>query len=87
MKMQFTLVIQGEDSLEKKFEKSIIENPTLHMDLIRSFGQTIMLALRLNEDDKISVESFRAGKAPDAPSQETQKPENQIPEIENKVDN
>lgn len=61
MKMQFSLTISGEDSIEKKLQESISSNPTLHMDLVRAFGQSIMLALRLNESDKICVSSFKAG--------------------------
>lgn len=61
MKMHFSLTIQGEDSIEKKLQESIQSNPTLHMDLVRAFGQSIMLALRLNESDKISVSAFKAG--------------------------
>lgn len=62
MKMLFKMVIRGNDSLEKKFLDSVNSNPSLHMDLIRSFAQTIMLALRLDESDGISVESFNATK-------------------------
>lgn len=62
MKLKFTLVMAGKDTLEKKFEDAIEKNPALHMDIIRSFGQAIMLALRLNEADEITIESFRAAK-------------------------
>lgn len=82
MKMHFTLVLKGEDTLQKKFEESLQANPSLHMDLIRSFGQVVMLAFRLNEADGISVESFRAGKMPDEPI-----PEPVAPQVENKVEN
>lgn len=61
MKMHFSLTISGEDSIEKKLQESINSNPTLHIDLVRAFGQSIMLALRLNESDKIAVSSFKAG--------------------------
>lgn len=62
MKMQFNLIINGNESLGKKFEKEITTNANLNMDLVRSFGQTIMLAFRLSEEDQISIESFRAGR-------------------------
>lgn len=67
MRMQFTMVIKGQETLEKKFEEALASNPGLHMDMIRSFGQTIMLALRLQQADGITIESFRAGKIPDEP--------------------
>ena len=70
MRMHFTLVIRGKENLEKKFEEAISQHPNLHMDLIRSFGQTIMTALRLNDSDEITIESFRAGKIADEPSTE-----------------
>lgn len=62
MKMQFTMVLQGKETLEDKFKEAIQHNPQIHMDLIRGMAQIIMLGLRLNEEDGISVESFRASK-------------------------
>ena len=59
--MEFKLLVRGSESLKKKFEDSVKQNPALHMDLIRSFGQTVMLALRLNQEDNISIDGFRAG--------------------------
>lgn len=65
MKMEFKLLISGGDSLKKKFEETLKANPMLHMDLIRAFGHSVMMALRLNEEDKISIDGFRAGEIPD----------------------
>lgn len=81
MKMQFNLVIKGNDSLEQKFKEALEQNPTLHLDLIRSFGQAIILGLRLKDDDGILIESFRASKI-----EEPQEPVVNV-EMENKVDN
>lgn len=78
MKMHFQIVIKGQDTLEQKFKKAVDENPTLHMDVIRSFAQTIMLALRLKEEDNISVESFRAGKVDEVPTENTQNEESAV---------
>jgi hypothetical protein len=65
MKIQFSIVLEGKESFDEKFKKSLDENPYLQIDLIKSFSLSIMMALRLNEDDKISVTSFRAGKIND----------------------
>jgi hypothetical protein len=65
MKMHFTIVINGKDSLEKKFEEQVNSNKDLHMGMIRCFAQTIMLALHLDQSDDISVESFIAAKIPE----------------------
>lgn len=67
MRMQFTMVINGQENLEKKFQEALDHNPGLHMHMIRSFGSTVMMALGLKESDNVIIESFRAGKIPDAP--------------------
>ncbi len=88
MRLQFTLVVKGNDNLKKKFEETIQTHATFHMDLIQSFGQSIMLGLRLNTDDEISIESFRAGQIPDDPIPTTAPIENLIDSpTENKVEN
>lgn len=79
--MQFNLVIKGNDSLEQKFKEAIEQNPSLHLDLIRSFGQAIILGIRLNDADGIVVESFRASKIEEQPE-----PIIDLG-VENKVDN
>lgn len=78
MKMHFSIVMAGENTLEEKFQESLKDNPNLHLELIRSFAQTIMLALRLKESDKISVESFRAGKIPEIPLENPENSENKV---------
>ena len=75
MKIHFSLVVKGEESFGQKFEKTLQENPHVHMDLIRAIGQTVMLAFRLNDDDKIIIDSFRAGKIPEKESQAIPQPE------------
>lgn len=79
MKYGFNIVIKGLDSLEKKFDETLKNNPNLHMDLIRAFAQTVLIAFRLNEDDNITVEHFRAGKIEEQPTQINE-------EIEKKLD-
>jgi hypothetical protein len=63
MKIRFSIVMGGQESFQQKFESTLKENPNLHMDLIKSFGQAVMMACRLNETDHISIESFIAEKA------------------------
>ncbi len=67
MRMEFKLLISGGDSLKKKFSDALQANPTLHMDLIKWFGHSVMMTLRLGEEDKICIEGFRAGEIPDLP--------------------
>ena len=69
MKLQFSMIVAGEDSLEKKFHDRLNENPHLHMELIKGFAQILMLGLGLNQNDNIVIESFRAGKITENPSE------------------
>jgi len=71
MKMHFTLIIDGEDSLEAKFKKAVEENPNLHMDLINVFTHAVMKSLKLDQTDKITVTQFKAAKLVDASQQST----------------
>ena len=66
MRMEFKILMKGEESFKKKFEDALKVNPNLHMDFIRAFAHTVMMALRLSEEDKISVDAFRAGEVPDS---------------------
>ena len=72
MKIQFNMIINGNEGIDKKFEDTIQQNPDLHLDLIRSFAHTIMMAFRFNKDDNISIESFKAGKLIEPPVEITQ---------------
>jgi len=67
MKMEFSILVGGGDSLREKFQKTLQDNPNLHMDLIRSFGHSIMMALRLAEGDGITIDGFRAGEVAETP--------------------
>jgi hypothetical protein len=67
MRMQFVLGIKGDDSIEQKFEKAIKENKNLHMQLIQSFGQAVLLVLRLGEEDNVTIDNFRAEKLVEGP--------------------
>lgn len=60
MKMQFVLGVQGNDSIEKKFDTAIKENKELHMQLIKSFAHAVITALNLTEEDNLTIYSFRA---------------------------
>lgn len=83
MKMQFTMVLQGKETLENKFKEAIQDNPQIHMELIRGMAQIVMLAFRLKEEDGISVESFRASKVEEPISQPIPSPVKEINCIEN----
>ncbi len=61
MRMEFKILIRGEESLRSKFKETLTNNPNLHLDLMRAFGNSIMMALRLNEGDNITIDGFRAG--------------------------
>lgn len=88
MRMEFKLLISGGDSLKKKFEDTLKDNPVLHMDLIRAFGHSVMMALRLNEGDKISIDGFRAGEIPDLPPITDQEKDEVVKELlEKNIDN
>jgi hypothetical protein len=65
MKLQFTLVINGGESLERKFENSIKSNPDLNLNLVQGFGQILTLAFGFNVADGITVDSLRVCKIPD----------------------
>lgn len=65
MKYHFTMVVNGEDTLKTKIEEAIKNHPKIHVDLIKSFAQAIMLAFHLSEDDNIRIESFTAGRIPE----------------------
>ncbi len=90
MKMEFKILMSGGDSLRSKFQEALTSNPNLHLDLIRAFGHSVMMALRLNEGDKISIDGFRAGEVaiPEtAPSNEKHIQYEMFPdEINKKVD-
>jgi hypothetical protein len=62
MKIQFQMIIKGEEGIEKKFEDTLKEHPTIHLDLIRSFAHAVMMAFRYGEKDNITIETFKAGK-------------------------
>lgn len=87
MRLQFNLIVSGNQNLKNKFEQTISENPRLYMDLIQSFGQSVMLCFRLNSEDEISIESFKAGEIPPNTNQNLPEENNSINENENKVEN
>ena len=62
MRYHFTMVINGEDSLKDKIEEAIKTHPKIHVDLIKSFAQAVMLAFHLSDEDNIRIESFTAGR-------------------------
>ena len=84
MKIQFSMTIKGEDIIYEKFVKTIESHPTVQMDLIKAFAQTIMMAFRLNAEDNVTIESFRAGRVQE---ESEQKPQEIPVEEEKKVEN
>ena len=71
MRYNFSMIIKAEDSIKEKFEKALADHPGLHMDLIKSFANAIMLGLRLDETDKVVIEHFSANPIADPlPSQD-----------------
>jgi hypothetical protein len=71
MRYQFNLTLQGEDSIEKKFNESLEKHPTVQMELLRCFTQAIILAFKYDAKDHLCVESFITGKL----SGEAEKPQ------------
>lgn len=65
MKMFFNLLVGGENSLEEKFQKAMNENPNLSLSIVQGFGQVLMLALRTDKEDNLTIEGFKAGKIPE----------------------
>lgn len=70
MKFQFTLGIEGNESIEKKFKDAMEDNPQIHVELIKAFANAIMLGLRIKPEDNLVVTSFRAGKIEEIEEQE-----------------
>ena len=70
MKFQFSLGIEAEESIEKKFKDAMEDNPHIHVELIKAFANAIMLALRIKPEDNLVVTSFRAGKIEETKEEE-----------------
>ncbi len=62
MKVRFVMTMEGDEPLDDKLKKAVEENPGLHIDLIKSFGHAVMMALRLNDKDNIKVIGFTIGR-------------------------
>lgn len=75
MKMQFTIVLKGEEVLEKKFQKAIEEKPELNVHLVSAFGQILALAFGFAHSDNVCIESFRAAKVDESALPPTPQPE------------
>lgn len=60
-RMQFNLVIEGDENLENLFLKSVQEYPNMQKDLIHAMGHAILMALRLQQKDNISIVGFNCG--------------------------
>jgi len=65
MKYQFSILIEGEDTIKEKIEKAVKDHPKIHVDLIKSIIQSIMLTFHFDEADDISVKHFSAGRIAD----------------------
>jgi len=71
MKMHFTMVLNGEYSMDHKFKEALAKNPELHMELIQGMFHVLMMCFGWRQTDNITVESFRAGKMEENNSNET----------------
>jgi hypothetical protein len=71
MKYQFSIQIEGEDSIKEKIEEAVKSHPKIHIELIKSFIQAIMLTFHFDETDNISVKQFGAGRIEDSKDKST----------------
>lgn len=62
MSFRFQMIIDGEQSLEEKLKKALDEHPTLHVDLVKCFVSAIILALKIKDEDNLSIERFSISK-------------------------
>jgi hypothetical protein len=59
MKLEFTLIIDGDSAIGKKLEDSVKNLPHLRSHLMTTIFQAIMVSLRLSEKDEVSIDTFR----------------------------
>lgn len=65
MKISFTFLVKGEDSLLSKINAAGKENAQLQTDFVRCVGQLMVMAFKLNGDDKVSIDNFQVSKVED----------------------
>lgn len=61
MRMYFSLIVKGEESLGEKFNYNLHADKEIQNELIALIGQAITLALRLKKSDNVLIEGFKAG--------------------------
>ena len=66
MKYQFIFTVDGDD-LQSKLEKAIEDNPKLHLDFLGAFSQGLIKSLKIQGDDNITIEGFKAVKVEGPP--------------------
>jgi len=65
IRMHFSVILEGEETMSHKFMNAITTNPSIHVDLARGLCQSVILALRLGHDDNINIVDFKAGVMPE----------------------
>lgn len=58
MNLHFGMLISAEDSLHNKMGEALKDNPAVLMEVVKAFGQILLLALKLKEDDKVVITNF-----------------------------
>lgn len=70
MKMCFSITIEGEETIEKKFQE-LIATPGFDIDFISQFFKVIIQGLKIEQADNIAVIAFNTTRI-DQPLAETQ---------------
>ena len=70
MKYQFIFTVDGDD-LQKRLEKAVEDNPKLHLEFIGCFSQGLIKALKIQEEDRIAIEGFKAVKVEGSPQEKS----------------
>jgi hypothetical protein len=53
--------MSGKKTFKEKLAKAIKDKPNLHMELMTAIGHLIMLSLKLDDKDDVSIDGFRLG--------------------------
>lgn len=61
-KLSFTIIVEGNPSIENKFEEAIEDIPEIQDDLMFSMFTAINLAFRFDLSDQITLKRFSAEK-------------------------
>lgn len=69
MKMCFAITVEGEESVEKKFQE-LITTPGFDIGFISQFFKVIIQSLKLEQADNIAVIAFNATRIDPSPEQQ-----------------